>query len=152
MTINTKLKVIVVLAILGIMNAFYLSYDFIFWVNTMVGSWACDINDTMSCSRVLESDLTKFFWIPFPVIALVVYPIILITTLLGLFGKITKHFKILALMWAGWMMFNGYIIYQETFNIWAFCPVCLMCTAIIITIFTLSIIEVKKECKSKNKC
>jgi len=151
MTTNKKLKIIVALAIFGILNAFYLSYDWIFWVSTMVWGWACDINDTLSCSTVIDSDLTKFFWIPFPVIALTVYPIILITTLLGLFWKIQKHFKILAAMWAGWMMFNWYIIYQETFNIGAFCPVCLMCTGLIITIFILSFLEVKKDCIASKK-
>jgi uncharacterized membrane protein len=82
---------------------------------------------------------------------MIVYPIIFLVALFWIFGKIKKHFKILTAMWAGWIMFNWYFIYQETFNIGAFCPLCLLCSAIIITIFSLSIIEARKECIANKK-
>jgi uncharacterized membrane protein len=40
---------------------------------------------------------------------------------------------------AGGMMFNGYIIFVEATQIWSYCILCLMCTAIIVTIFVLSV-------------
>jgi uncharacterized membrane protein len=46
--------------------------------------------------------------------------------------------KILTGMALGGMMFNSYVIYQE-FVVWVFCPLCAMCTVIIVTIFILSI-------------
>ena len=63
--------------------------------------------------------------------------------------KFKNHFKILTIMGLGGIMFNGYFIYQETFTIGAFCPLCLLCSAIIISIFSLSFIEAKKQCTMK---
>jgi len=161
---KTKLITIAVLSVLATFNAFYLSYDWIFTVDeasslyflatesTAVGWSFCDINETLSCSAVLSHPLSQIYWIPFPLIALFVYPIILLVTILGILKKYKYVFKTLALMSVGWIMFNGYFIYQETFNIWAFCPLCLICSAIILTIFGLSATEVKKECiKNKKK-
>lgn len=160
---KTKLKIILVIAILAFFNAFYLSSDWIFWVDQVAqtstsfypiwnqaSGWKfCDINETLSCTTVLQHDAAQLFWVPFPVIALFVYPIIFIIALLGFLWRMRKHFWWLATLWIGGMMFNGYFIYQETFTIKAFCPLCLICSAIIITIFTLSFLEVRKECKAK---
>jgi uncharacterized membrane protein len=44
----------------------------------------------------------------------------------------------------GGICFNGYFIYQEAFYIWSFCPLCLMCTGIIITILGISVFGMKK--------
>ena len=163
MTTKTKLIIISIISSLAFFNAFYLSYDWLFAVQSASSlyfpiwniSWGgsfCDISETLSCSTVLQNPLSQIYWIPFPVIALFVYPLIFIVTLLWLFWKIKKHFKILTIMWAGWILFNWYFIYQEIFNIWAFCPLCLLCSAIIITIFVLSVTEARKECiKNKNK-
>ena len=156
MTTKTKLIIISVLSIWAFFNAFYLSYDWMFAVESAssmyfpVGdiSWGwsfCDINETLSCSAVLQNPLSQIYWIPFPVLAMLVYPIILIVALLGMFGKIKNVSKMLLAMWIGWIMFNWYFIYQETFNIGAFCPLCLLCSAIIITISIISATEVRKE-------
>jgi len=67
-----------------------------------------------------------------------VYPILLIITLLG-YTKITNsHRTWLRRLSLGGILFNSYIIIQEMFVIKAFCPLCLMCTAIIITIHILT--------------
>jgi uncharacterized membrane protein len=42
------------------------------------------------------------------------------------------------------MCFNSYIIYMETFYIWAFCPLCLLCSAIIVTIFITSLMIIQE--------
>ncbi len=166
MKAKTKLMIICIISVIAIINAFYLSYDwifdieqstnnFIFPISNVSGSetaaWAkfCDINETLSCTTVLQNPLSQIYGVPFPAIALFVYPVIFLVSLFWLWWVMKNHFKILAAMWLGWISFNGYFIYQETFNIWAFCPLCVICSAIIITIFTLSILEVRKECTMK---
>lgn len=162
MSTKTKLIIISILSVLALFNAGYLSYDWIFsvqsatslyfpvWDITWGGSF-CDINSTLSCSAVLQNPLSQIYWIPFPVFALFVYPVILIIALLWLAWKIKKHFKILSALSLFWIMFNWYFIFQETFNIGAFCPLCLMCSAIIISIFILSFTEMRKECIANKK-
>jgi uncharacterized membrane protein len=92
----------------------------------------------MSCTSVFSNTASQIFGIPFPAIALVVYPVLLLIALLGYYKKITTHRSWLRWLSLGGMMFNGYIIFQETFVIKAFCPLCLLCTGIIITIHILS--------------
>ncbi|MDP2090248.1 MAG: vitamin K epoxide reductase family protein [Candidatus Gracilibacteria bacterium] len=154
---KTKLKIIIIISFIAFINAFYLSYDWIFAVeqtqsmyflpanNITGGGSFCDINETLSCSAVLSNPLSQIYGIPFPLIALFVYPIIILVALLGYFKKIKNTFKILLVMGLAGIMFNGYFIFQEIFNIGAFCPLCLMCSIIIITIATLSGTEVCKK-------
>ena len=56
----------------------------------------CDISDTLSCSRVLTHPAA---WIadviPFPAVAMVVYPIILLLAILGITGRIGHPFHVL---------------------------------------------------------
>ena len=162
MTKKTKLKIIIIVSILAFFNAFYLSYDWLFAIESakslyfpvwnIASGWTfCDINDTLSCSAVLQDPASQIFGIPFPVFAMFVYPIMLIIALLWYFKKCKKTFEILSTMALLWIMFNWYFIYQETFTICAFCPLCLICSAIIITIFTLSFLEVRKKCIENKK-
>ena len=103
----------------------------------------CDINSTFSCSNVLLSPRAQFLGLPFPAIAMVVYPIIFLIALLGYAWICQRSFPILAGMAAGWICFNGYFIYQEVFYIGSFCPLCLMCTGIIISILGISIYGIR---------
>jgi len=145
-----------VLWVLWIFNAFYLSHNWLFAVDESLkflwNNSFCNINDTFSCSTVINHPLSRIYGVPFSVVALFVYPIIFLIALLWYLKKIKNYFKILLCMAIWWIMFNWYFIYQETFNIGAFCPLCLMCTVMIITIAFLSWSEVRKECiKNKKK-
>ena len=105
MTIKTKLIIISILSFWAFLNAFYLSYDWIFVVQNIennmyfpiwdISWWSsfCDINETLSCSSVLENPLSQIYGIPFPILAMIVYPIILLIALLWIFWKIKKCFK-----------------------------------------------------------
>jgi uncharacterized membrane protein len=160
MTKKTKLLIISILAIIAFFNAFYLSYDWLFvkstwstvyslaWSSTWAPSF-CDVSETISCSKVLENPLAHFFWIPFPVPAMIVYPLILILSILWYLNKIQNIFKILIFIAVGWLMYNWYFIYMETFKIWAVCPLCMICTAIIITIWWMSLTEIINK-RNKN--
>jgi uncharacterized membrane protein len=138
-----KFTVIIILAIIATINAAYLSCKarWVFWD----GKAFCDISSKWSCANVVNHPAAYIWPIPFPATALLVYPIIIILAGLWLRSKnAKKQYEILTyLSWAG-ILYNGYFIMQEIFVIKAFCPLCLLCTWIIITIFVLSLIGWKK--------
>lgn len=137
--------VIILLSIIATINAAYLTGKAYGMLGS--GSSFCDINNRWSCANVVNHPAAYIAGIPFPAIALVVYPIIILIAIMWLYCKDwgKKNYKILTLLSAGWILFNSYIIYQETFVINAFCPLCLMCTAIIISIFIISLTGWRKK-------
>lgn len=136
-----KYIVIMVLAAVAIVNAGYLSfkaYGYHF-AGKLELSTACDAFGAGSCSDVLRHPLSLVFGIPFPFIALVVYPILFSIAWYGRCHVTTIPAKVLAVLSGMGMSFNGFIIYREIFFIHQYCLLCLMCTAIIISIFFLSL-------------
>lgn len=143
-----KYLIIAILAAIGIFNAWYLTYETlqIFAAQAsggFLGALPCDINSSLSCSGILSNPRAIIFTIgdfrvAFPMIAAVVYPILLIVVLWGWFSKNILAAKTLAVLAAGGILFNGYVISQEII-VGVFCPLCAMCTVIIITIFILSL-------------
>ena len=83
-----KLIIIIILCIIAIFNAAYLTN---LAYSELAGPSFCDINSTLSCNSVLAHPAAQFFGVPFPVIALVVYPILLIIAVLGYSKTITNH-------------------------------------------------------------
>ena len=72
-------------------------------------------------------------------IALVVYPIIAGLAICGLKRKDSlSPMKWLAILAGGGILFNSFIIYKEVTVINAYCYLCLICTALIVTIFGIS--------------
>jgi uncharacterized membrane protein len=132
---NKKLLAVIILCIIAIFNAAYLTN---MAYSELSGPSFCDISATMSCTSVFSNTASQIFGIPFPVIALIVYPVLLLVAVLWYYKKINTHRSWLRWLSLGGMLFNGYIIFQETFVIKAFCPLCLLCTGIIITIHILS--------------
>jgi uncharacterized membrane protein len=104
--------------------------------STWILPFACDINSTFSCSWVFTHNFSRPFGIPFSLIALFVYPAIILIATLWLFWKIRKHFTILFYMWIAWFLFNSYFIVNEII-VNTYCLLCLMCTAIIISVAVL---------------
>jgi uncharacterized membrane protein len=85
---KNKYILILVLALVALGNAIYLSYTAYQLLHTVAGvtvTSGCDINPTFSCSNVIVHPDTMIAGIPFPYLALVVYPII---TLLAIWGLI----------------------------------------------------------------
>ncbi|MDD3145460.1 MAG: vitamin K epoxide reductase family protein [Candidatus Gracilibacteria bacterium] len=150
--LDKKLIIIVVISIIAIFNAIYLTYmaytvtsPSLFGVGGVENvNYACDFNATFSCSSVFQNDFAWIFGIPFSLIALFVYPLIVIIALLGLFNKIKNHYKIILVMAIGGVFFNGYIIVNE-YLISTYCFLCLVCTAIIIVNGGLSIKGIKES-------
>jgi len=77
-------------------------------------------------------------------IAAVVYPILLVVALWGWFSQKILPAKILTIMAGGGILFNSYVIYQE-FVVGVFCPLCAVCTLLIITIFILALMMWRRE-------
>lgn len=119
----SKYLIIAVLAIIGIFNAWYLTYETLQIFATqasggLLGVLPCDISDSLSCSGILSNPRAIIFSIgdfkvAFPMIAALVYPILLIIALIGWFTKKTCPAKILTGLAIGGTCFNGYVISQE---------------------------------------
>ncbi|MFZ3032302.1 MAG: vitamin K epoxide reductase family protein [Candidatus Moraniibacteriota bacterium] len=143
-----KYLVIIVLACIAIVNAAYLSYKAYYfrYVDPLGLTSICDFSKINSCSEVLRHPLSNVFGIPFPWVALLVYPIILGLAWYGYHHKSYAQAKALAVLSFLGMCFNGFIIYREIFFIKAFCLLCFICTLIIISVFFLSR-SIMKEAK-----
>lgn len=142
-----KLITIGIISIIAFINATYLTiqnYKIENSPESTISSF-CDFSNSFSCTNVLSSPYSKVFWLPFPAIAILVYPIIFAVAFLWVKWLIRKPFHILAIMWFGWMMFNWYFIAQEFINIHSYCPLCMVCSGIIITIFILGIVWARSD-------
>lgn len=148
-----KYLIIAVLAAIGIFNAFYLSIPaYEYWNGANASAlqmMPCDLSDTLSCSGILQNPRAIIFSVgdfkvAFPMIAAVVYPVLFLIALWGWFSKGLLPARVLTAMAAGGMMFNSYVIYQE-FIVGVFCPLCAICTVIIVTVFVLSIMIWKQK-------
>lgn len=134
-----RLIAIVILSIIAIINAWYLTYKaYCISIDPATQRGVCDINAQWSCSDVLAHPAAYIAGIPFPAIALVVYPILLLIAVLGYHRRITRHRDALRYLSVGWILFNSYFIYQEAFTIGSYCPLCLICSGIILTIAILA--------------
>jgi uncharacterized membrane protein len=133
--------IILLLCIIAIGNASYLSYHaYAFWFAEnadALRNLPCDISSMFSCSDILKNSRALIFGIPFPMIALVVYPVLAILAIIGYLKKSLTLMKIITVMALMGMCFNGYVISQEII-IMVFCPLCALCTLIIITIAILA--------------
>ncbi len=136
-----KYRAIIILAAVALVNAAYLSYKAYFfrYVDPLGLTSFCDFSKVNSCSEVLRSPLANVFGIPFPWVALTVYPVLLGLAWYGYKHQSYAQAKALAILSFLGMCFNGFIIYREIFYIKAFCLLCFICTLIIISIFFLSL-------------
>jgi uncharacterized membrane protein len=94
---------IMLIAFVAILNATYLSVKA---YNILMGeqnpadvlSSICDINDRFSCTDALSSEYARPFGVPFPFIALAVYPILFLLALLGYTNRSYGYAKPLAVL------------------------------------------------------
>lgn len=145
-----KYRIIIILAVIAFVNAAYLSYKAYYfrYIDPAGLTSLCDFSQFNSCSEVLRHPLSNVFGIPFPWVALAVYPILLGLAWYGYKHQSYVQAKVLAVLSFLGMCFNGFIIYREIFFIKAFCLLCFICTLIIISIFFFSL-SILKEAKRK---
>jgi uncharacterized membrane protein len=104
-----KLITIIMLSFIASLNAAYLTYNAyllkasentfnIELGDNSVIEFACDFNSTFSCSSVFSHDFAWVFGVPFSLIALIVYPIIMLIAYLGIKEKIKNVYKIILAM------------------------------------------------------
>jgi len=153
---SKKLIWIIILSMVGTFNAIYLTiwaYQIkaaeVFWWNDLPTSF-CDLNSTFSCSTVFSFDFSWMFGVPFSLLAAFIYPTIIIIALLWLFWIIKNHYKILLWISIWGLLFNWYIIINESIE-WVYCLLCLMCTFIILAIGIMSYIAINEENKKLKK-
>ena len=141
-----KLYAIIALSLFSVGNAIYLTLA-AFDVRAQKDvDLFCDLNETFSCANLFTYDFAWIFGIPFSMIALFVYPIIILIAILAIMNKIKYRFHILLAMAIWWVMFNLYIIYNEF--IWGvFCLACAACALSITTIWILSAFWIKDDKK-----
>jgi len=135
------------LSIIAFINATYLSYqayEFRFSDVSLTSSF-CDISKNVSCTEVLKSPYSQVFGIPFPWIAFVVYPVLFWLAYLGYKKKDIFYAKTIQILSFLGLCFNLFIIYRETFLIFSYCILCLICTFIIASIFALSTMVLKES-------
>lgn len=162
MTTKTKLIIISILSVIAFFNALYLGYDWLFWAetisqlyfqlwNTVQQAWSlCDINDTFSCTKVANSEFSKVFWVPFAIYAMFMFFIIFIWSLIWFFKKKDLFLKLIAIPSWVWVLVNFYLFYLEIFVIKAFCPVCIIISILLFSIFFISLYPILKLRKNNN--
>jgi uncharacterized membrane protein len=140
-------KTIIVLSILGVINAAYLTYLFIKQSLSKVPiNTFCDINNTFSCTSVITSPYAQIFGISICTIALLVYPVLIILAWVALQKKNPQNlFFAIAIIAAMGTMMNLLSIYNEYAFIGSYCALCILCSLFIITILIMSIIGYAKS-------
>lgn len=134
-------KLIIGLAVLGFLNASYVTN---LYVQQKFGNpldSICDINDTLSCSRVITSEHALLFGIPTCTIALAVYVVLITLAILALRSKknAADYFFAITTITAMGVMMNVIYIYNEARFIGAYCVMCIICGVIITTMSALGI-------------
>lgn len=154
MKLKTAYAFIAGICAIALANAAYLTNQALEIKNGGGFDSFCDINSSVSCTNVLAHPLSQVFGIPFPMIALFVYPVLLTLAILGYVKGKAVFFKPLAALAAMGTMFNAFIIYREAVYIKSYCILCLFCTAIIITVLIVSMmqnVKARKVVKSGKK-
>ena len=125
---NTIWKALIILSSLGILLAVYLFYNFL--TKPLVES--CYFNSHINCDAVTKGSLSTLFGIPVPLVGLVGYIVILISSIFK------QKLLVLAMSTFG-KVFCLFITYQEIFILKVICPVCLTCQLVMFTVFLLAI-------------
>ena len=93
----------------------------------------CNINSTINCNAIISGEVAKTFGIPTPLFGLTGYILILLSA-------IFQKKRILIGIATFGLCFCLWIAYKELFGLHVICPICIMCQAIMITVFSLAAI------------
>lgn len=141
-------RTIALLSAVGVANGAYLTYLFIQKQYFPELTTVCDINDTLSCSKVLTSPYSQFLGLPICSIAIAVYLAVFVLALLAAKKANPQHyFFAIALLMAAGAVFNIVYIHNEYVFLAALCIFCLFCTGLVITNLILAIIGYAKAAK-----
>ena len=121
-------NLMIVLALIGIVLATYLLYNFY----AVVPSTICNISSGINCNAITKGTLSTLFGIPVALVGLIGYAVIL-------FSSLTKKKKLAMGMTAFGMLFCLRLTILELFFIKVICPVCIACQIIMLIVFLLSL-------------
>ncbi len=125
-----------VLSFIGILLASYLFYSYL----TQPVFRPCYINAKVNCDAVISGPVSLTLGIPTALYGLIGY---LVIFLASLFKKAKLVFGVAAFG----LLFCLYILFREIFQLKVYCPVCIACLFVMISIFFLSL-KLKKNNKS----
>lgn len=121
-------NLMIVLALIGIVLATYLLYNFY----AVIPSTICNISSGINCNAITKGTLSTLFGIPVALVGLIGYAVIL-------FSSLTKKKKLALGMTAFGMLFCLRLTILELLFIKVICPVCLACQIIMLIVFLLSL-------------
>lgn len=134
MTIDTRLKSIALLALIGLfMSVYLLLYALGFYGRIMCGTGACDV--------VQASEYAKFLTLPVPGWGTAWYLAVFATALLMIQRGLDEWDlpgRFLALLATGGLLFSAYLTAIEAFVLHAYCRWCIVSATLAVLIFLLA--------------
>lgn len=122
------------LSIAGILLATYLLWEQI----SHPSFQPCNINSTVNCDAIISGSVSRTLGLPTPLYGLIGYIVIFFAAIL--------HRKKLILATATFgLIFCLWIAYQELFLLHVICPACILCQLIMIAVFSLALVILKKN-------
>ncbi|MEX1052654.1 MAG: vitamin K epoxide reductase family protein [Patescibacteria group bacterium] len=121
-------KWISVLSFIGILLATYLYYSYL----TQPEFRPCSINATVNCDAVISGEVALTLGIPTALYGLIGYIVIFL-------GSLFKKAKLVLAVATFGLLFCLYILSIEIFQLGVYCPVCLGCLVVMISVFFLSV-------------
>lgn len=129
-------KSIKMLSVVGIFLASFLMYNFI--VRPAVE--LCTISATVNCDAVTKGSISTFLGVPVPLVGLVGYIVILVSA-------VYKKPKLVLGMALFGTLFCLRLTFLEIFVLHVYCPVCLMCQVVMLTLVVLGFWLMKVDTK-----
>ncbi|OGK31494.1 hypothetical protein A3F29_04060 [Candidatus Roizmanbacteria bacterium RIFCSPHIGHO2_12_FULL_33_9] len=126
---------ITILSFIGILLATYLYYSYL----TQPEFRPCSISSTINCDAVISGEVSLTLGIPTALYGLLGYVVIFI-------GSLFKKAKLVLSVVTFGLLFCLYILSIEIFKLGVYCPVCLGCLVVMISIFFLSL-KINKKVK-----
>lgn len=98
----------------------------------------CYVNSFINCNAVISGPVAKTFGISTPLYGFIGYIVIL-------FAVYIQNKKLLLSMAGFGLVFCLYIGYIELFQLRVICPVCITCQLVMISIFSLALVILRKK-------
>jgi len=130
---NDLFRFIKILSALGILLAVYMLWEQITHFPSI-----CSINATINCDAIISGPIKDTLGLPTPLYGLIGYIVIFIASILKK-AKLTFGMATFGLAFCLW------IAYRELFQLHVLCPLCICCQLIMLTVFCLSILVLKKN-------
>ena len=121
-------KWITILSFIGILLATYLYYSFL----TQPEFRPCSISSTINCDAVISGEVSSTLGIPTALYGLVGYIVIFI-------GSLMRKIKLVISVATFGLLFCLYILSREIFQLGVYCPICIGCLIVMLSIFFLSL-------------